>query len=153
MATNNRIVETEQAREMLIRFIEGRKLPFTVTVTDGKHRTTDQNRLQRLWVMEIAAQLGDRTPEEVRGEMKLTFGVPILRAENEAFRARYDEIVKPLPYEAKVKLMMEPISLPITSIMTTRQKTAYLDAIHRHYSEQGVILTNPEDLKSRGQAA
>lgn len=149
MATNNRIVETEQARDMLVKFIQGRKLPFTATVTDGKHRTTDQNRLQRLWMVEIASQLGDRTPEEVRGECKLTFGVPILRAENEAFRARYDEVVKPLPYHSKLKLMMEPISLPVTSIMTTRQKTAYLDAIHRHYSEQGVVLTNPEDLKRR----
>jgi hypothetical protein len=48
--------------------------------------------------------------------------------------------------------MMEPISLPITSIMTTRQKTAYLDAVHRHYSEQGVILTNPEEIKQRSAA-
>ena len=152
MAINNRIVETEQARDMLIKFIAGKKLPFTVTTTDGKHRTTDQNRLQRLWVMEIAAQLGDRTPEEVRGELKLTFGVPLLRAENDAFRARYDEVVKPLPYESKLKLMMEPISLPITSIMTTRQKTAYLDAVHRHFSGMGLILTSPDDLKHRSAA-
>jgi hypothetical protein len=47
---------------------------------------------------------------------------------------------------------MEPISLPVTSIMTTRQKTAYLDEIHRFYSEQGLILTNPEDLKRREAA-
>jgi hypothetical protein len=149
MATNNRIVETEQARDMLVKFIQSRPLPFTATLTDGKHRTNDQNRLQRLWMVEIATQLGDRTPEETRGECKLTFGVPILRAENDAFRARYDEVIKPLPYEMKLKLMMEPISLPITSIMTTRQKTAYLDAIHRHYSGLGVELTNPEDLKRR----
>lgn len=34
----------------------------------------------------------------------------------------------------------------------TRQKTAYLDAVHRHFSEQGLILTNPEDLKNRRAA-
>ncbi len=51
---------------MLVKFIEGRPLPFTATVTDGKHRTSHQNRLQRQWMVEIAAQLGDRTPEEVR---------------------------------------------------------------------------------------
>lgn len=149
MATNNRIVETEQARDMLVKFIQSRPLPFTATLTDGKHRTNDQNKLQRLWMVEIATQLGDRTPEETRGECKLTFGVPILRAENDAFRARYDEVIKPLPYEMKLALMMEPISLPITSIMTTRQKTAYLDAIHRKYSAMGVVLTNPEDMKRR----
>lgn len=158
MATNNRIIEDEQARKMLLKFIEGRPLPFTATVTDGKHRTTHQNRLQRQWMVEIAAQLGDRTPEEVRGECKLTFGVPILRNENEAFRIRYDEVIKPLPYELKLKLMMEPFDFGVTRIMTTRQKTNYLDAVHRHYSEMGLVLTNPEDLKftpkdTKGKAA
>jgi len=153
MATNNRIVETEQARDMLMKFIAGRPLPFTATVTDGKHRTNDQNKLQRRWMVEIATQLGDRTPEDVRGYCKLHFGVPILRAENEAFRLTYDRLLKHRAYEEKIEFMKEPISLPITSIMTTRQKTAYLDAVHQFFSEEGVILTNPEDLKSRGQAA
>lgn len=153
MATNNRIVETEQAREMLVRFIQGRKLPFTVSLMDGKHRTNDQNKLQRLWMVEIATQLGDQTPEEVRGYCKLAFGIPILRAENEVFRIAYDRDIKPLPYETKLRMMQEPHDYGVTRIMTTRQKTAYLDAIHRHFSGEGVILTNPEDLKSRGQAA
>lgn len=148
MATNNRIVDTPQALEMLHKFIDGKALPFTCSITDGKHRTTDQNRLQRQWVLEIAAQTGE-TPEEVRGYCKLAFGVPILRAENDAFRSAYDEMVKPLPYETKLKLMMEPFDFGVTRLMTTRQKTAYLDAVHRHYSEQGLILTNPEDLKRR----
>lgn len=152
MATNNRVIETEHDRSMLIRFIEGRKLPFTTTITDGKHRTTLQNRLQRQWMVEIAAQVGGETPEDVRGYCKLAFGVPILRAENDAFRASYDAIVKQLPYEFKLKLMKEPFDFGVTRIMTTRQKTAYLDAVHRHYSEQGVILTNPDDLKF-GRAA
>lgn len=151
MATNNRIIETEQARDMLVKFITGKALPFTVSITDGKHRTTDQNKLQRLWVMEVAAQTGE-TPEEVRGYCKLTFGVPILRAENDVFRAAYDEMIKPLPYAMKLKLMMEPFDFGVTRLMNTRQKTAYLDTIHRHYTSQGIVLTNPEDLKRR-QAA
>ena len=93
MATNNRIVENGQSRDMLVKFIEGKPFPFTVTITDGKHRTTDQNRLQRLWIMEISSQTGDE-PEEVRGYCKLAFGVPILRQENDAFRKEYDEIIK-----------------------------------------------------------
>lgn len=151
MATNNRIIDTEQARDMLVKFIQGRPMPFTATLTDGKHRTTHQNRLQRQWMVEIAAQLGDRTPEEVRGYCKLHFGIPILR-ENDAFRKDYDELVRPLPYEAKLKLMMEPFDFGVTRIMSTRQKTEYLDAVHRKFSEQGVVLTNPEDLKL-GRAA
>lgn len=151
MATNNRIVETEQARDMLVKFIMGKKLPITVSIADGKHRTNDQNRLQRQWVMEIASQTGE-TPEEVRGYCKLAFGVPILRAENDVFCKAYDEMIKPLPMDMKLKLMMEPFDFGVTRLMTTRQKTAYLDTIHRHYSAQGIVLTNPEDLKRRDAA-
>jgi hypothetical protein len=105
-----------------------------------------QNKLQRLWLNEIAEQLGDQSAEEVRGYCKLTIGVPILRAENETFRERYDLIVKPLPYEQKLALMMEPLDFPITRLMTTKQATAYLDGVHRHFSEKGIVLTDPGDL-------
>lgn len=152
MATVNRIVETEADRAMLLRFLEKKPIPMTVSIADGKHRTTPQNRLQRQWMTEIAAQLGDRTPEDVRGECKLTFGVPILREQNEVFRKEYDEVVKPLPYELKLRLMKEPFDFGVTRIMTTRQKTEYLDRVHRHFSEMGIILTNPDDLKF-GRAA
>ena len=112
----------------------------------GTKRSLRQNKLQRLWMNEISQQLGDQTPEEVRGYCKLTIGVPILRAENERFRERYDKIVRPLPYEQKMALMMEPLDFPITRLMTTKQATAYLDGVHRHFSEKGVVLTDPGDL-------
>lgn len=152
MSTVTRIVETEADRSMLLRFLDSKTLPMTVSIADGKHRTTPQNRLQRQWMTEIAAQLGDRTPEDVRGECKLTFGVPILREQNAAFRKEYDEVVKPLPYELKLRLMKEPFDFGVTRIMTTRQKTEYLDRVHRHFSEMGIVLTNPDDLKF-GRAA
>ncbi len=145
MATNNRIVETEQARGMLIRFIQNKTLPFTATITDGKGRTTRQNKLQRKWTVEVSEQLGDCTPEEVRSYMKLAIGVPILRAENEAFRVRYDEVVKPLPYGVKLALMAEPLDMPVTRLFTTSQKKRYLDEVFRHYSEQGLVLTMPKE--------
>jgi hypothetical protein len=143
----DRIVETEYDRKMLIRFIDGQKLPFTCTVTAGKIRTSLQNKLQRKWMQEIAEQLGDVTPEEIRGYCKLHLGVPILREENEAFRERYDAIVKPLPYEQKLAVMQEPLDMPITRIMTTAQKHRYLNAIWQHFCEKGIVLTNPEDLR------
>lgn len=141
---SQRIVETEQAREMLVRFIMNHPLPFTAQITAGKHRTDRQNRLQRTWVKELAEQLPQHSAEEWRGVCKLTFGVPILRHENETFCDAYDRVVKPLPYEQKLAFMMEPLDFPITRLMNTKQKTAYLDAIHNHFSEQGVVLTEPE---------
>jgi hypothetical protein len=148
----SRFLETDQDRRTLIRFLEAQPLPMVVSVAKGGKRTVKQNRLQRQWINEIAEQLGDQTPEEVRGYCKLTIGVPILRDENEAFRERYDAIVKPLPYEQKLALMMEPLDFPVSRLMNTKQATAYLDGVHRHFSERGIALTDPGDLlKGAGQ--
>jgi hypothetical protein len=154
MGTVNRTIENDQQKAMVIRLIENREFPFTLSLTDGKHRSTAQNRLQMLWMKEIAEQRGDMTPAEVRAYCKLTIGVPILRDDNEAFRIRYDEILKPMPYEHKMKIMGEPIDLPVTRLMTTAQKTKYLDGIIRHFSEQGIILTLPDDhIQESGSSA
>lgn len=141
-----RFLETEADRRMLLRFIEGQPLPLTVSLSKGGRRSLKQNKLQRLWLNEISEQLGDQTPEEVRGYCKLTLGVPILRAENEEFCKRYDAIIRPLPYEQKLALMMEPLDFPISRLMTTKQATSYLDGMHRHFSEKGIALTDPGDL-------
>ena len=126
--------------------VSGAKLPCLVTVLEGASlRTYEQNRLQRKWCQEIADHFGDRTAEQVRGEMKLTIGVPILRAENEAFAEKYDAHVKPLSYEDKLAIMQEPLDLPVTRIMSVAQKRKYLDAAFAHYSAQGVQLTVPKD--------
>lgn len=141
----DRLIEDEPNRKLLLRFIEQQKLPFCISITPGRRRSIEQNRLQRLWCNEIAEQRGDTTPEEVRGYCKLTIGVPILRAENEAFCLRYDEVVKPLSYEQKMAIMMEPLDMPITRFMTTKQKTKYLDGVYQHFTEKGIVLTLPDE--------
>lgn len=138
-----RVLRTPSDVDALASLLRSRKLPVTVSVSAGANRSNDQNRLQRKWCAEVAEQLADRTAEEVRGEAKLRFGVPILRAENEAFAEKYDRLIKPRPYEEKLELMMEPLDFPVTRLMTTRQLTAYLDAFHAHYVAQGVRLTVP----------
>ena len=82
----------------------------------------------------------------MRAECKLTFGVPILRAENEAFRVQYDRTLKPLPYEQKLEAV-RVFDLPVTRLMTVKQMTAFMDAMQRHWAAQGVRLTDPEALK------
>lgn len=141
-----RYLDTEADVRLFVKFIAGQKLPLAVSVVRGSKRSTAQNRLQRQWINEIAEQSGDVTPEEVRALCKLMFGVPILRAENEEFRAAYDKNVRGLPYEVKIALMSEPLDFPITRLMTKLQHTAYLDAIYRHYTEHGFKLTDPGDL-------
>lgn len=146
----DRSIETEGDRKALLSLIGTRKIPFTITLTDGKRRSLKQNRLQREWMNQISMQMGDRTPEECRAYCKLVIGIPILRSENEAFAEEYDRIIKPIPYEAKLKLMGVPFDFSVTRLMTTKQLTKYLDEVYRHFTAQGCQLTLPEDMKFAG---
>ena len=148
--STDRMIEDEYNRKLLVKFIETQKLPFCISLTPGRRRSIEQNKLQLLWMNEISDQLGDQTPEEVRGYCKLTIGVPILRAEHEAFCERYDSVLKPLSYEQKLAIMMEPLDLPVTRFMTTKQKTKYLDGVLQHFTQKGLVLTMPDEV---GQAA
>lgn len=146
-----RIIETEYERRQAIRFIEGHKLPMTIGIEAIGKRSARQNRLNRQWMLDIAGQMEGWSPEYTRGYCKLHFGIPILRADDEEFCQEYDALVRPLPYEHKIKLMMVPFDFGVTRRMTTKQQTAYLDAVHRHFSEQGVALTDPGDLLFAGE--
>lgn len=146
-----RIIETEYERRQAIRFIEGHKLPMTIGIEAIGKRSARQNRLNRQWMLDIAGQMEGWSAEYTRGYCKLHFGIPILRADDEEFCREYDALVRPLPYEHKLKLMMVPFDFGVTRRMTTKQQTAYLDAVHRHFSEQGVALTDPGDLLFSGE--
>lgn len=148
----HRIIRTEADLEDLIRLLRGLTRPFTNSWVQGQNRSLEQNQMQRLWCREIAEQMGDRTAEDVRGYCKLHLGVPILRAEDEEFCAAYDGLVRPLPYEAKLACMMEPIDLPVTRRMKVKQMVAYLDAIQREFASKGIRLTDPDPDLAKYQA-
>jgi len=140
-------VETEYDRKMLIRRIEKAELPLSIDMQKERHRTTRQNRLQRQWMNDIAAQTQGHDAEYWRGYCKLQFGVAIRKADSEEFSELYDRVIRPLPYEAKLALMCVPIDLPVTRDMNSRQMTAYLDKVQQHFAEQGIVLTDPEAMK------
>ena len=111
-------------------------------------RTAAQNRLQFLWYNAISQQKEDMSPVEVRGYCKLHFGVGIVKSGvgkiAAQFTEQYDEIIRPLTYEQKLSLMTPPIELPVTSLMTVRQMTQYLEDINIHFSGEGIILPMPD---------
>lgn len=107
-----------------------------------KRRSWEQNKLQRKWCAEAAAQ-GDMTAEEYRGYCKLHFGVPILRRDSEDFREVYDRLIRPKDYEEKLLLMQEPFDLQVTRLMTAAQKREYLDLCWQHFTGLGFRLTDP----------
>lgn len=142
-----RVIRTPEDADKLAAQIKARgQFPCTVTVTKGEPRRSRQNRLCQRWFTDIAVQLGDQTHEDVRAYCKMVFGVPILRAENEAFRLSYDRVMKHLPYEDKLEAV-KAFDLPVTRLMTVKQMTAFMDEVSQHWTPQGVRLTHPDDLK------
>ena len=136
-----RILRKPSDIDALASLLQARKLPVTVSVVSGENRSSEQNRLAWKWYGETAEQIGDRTIEEVRGDAKLRFGVPILREDNDAYRETYDRLIRPRSYEDKLALMMAPHDMAVTRLMTTKQLTRYLDAFAAFYAAQGVHLT------------
>jgi hypothetical protein len=139
-----RFVENEEQRQLWIRYIQSLELPFAASIFEGSKRSLAQNRLQRLLCNEIASQWDGHAPEYVRAYCKLTIGVPLLRAASEAFREKYDRLLKPMTFEQKIEIMAEPMDLPVTRIMTVGQKSEYLNGIYDHFTDKGFILTKPE---------
>ena len=137
----HRIIENEADLSDFTRFLGKLQLPVTVEWTQGRDRTRDQNALQWLWATEAANQLGDRTAKDTQREWKLHHGVPILREDSAEFRAKYDQHIKPLPYEEKLDFMD---LIDVTSAMKVRQMVRYLDTVQRECLQNGIKLTNPD---------
>lgn len=116
-----------------------------VNIKAGIGRSLDQNAISHAWYNEIATQMAD-TPENIKCECKLRFGVPILRAEDPDFREMYDNsILRNLSYEQKLKAMR---FIPVTSNMTKPQLSRYLEHIQQSYAQQGVIVQFPDEAKA-----
>lgn len=135
------IIRTDADLDAYIALLRTLKRPFTAQHKQGADRSLDQNALQFLWANETAQQRGDCTFDEVRADWKLRHGVPILRRDNDDFRAFYDKALKHLPFEMKLQAMAY---VPVTSVMGVRQMTEYLDTVQRETLQQGIRLTDPE---------
>lgn len=109
----------------------------SVTVRAGK-RSLDQNAVQHVWYLQVATALGQH-PREVQRYCKLHYGVPILRGEDDDFRAFYDKAIKAhLTYPEKLEAMD---FVPVTRLMTPAQMTTYLRHVREHYAvEHGIEL-------------
>lgn len=141
------VIRSEKGLEYAAGLIRAKGFPVMVSWQAGEPTRRDrQNRLAQRWFTDIATQRGDMTHEEARAMCKLHFGVPILREENEAFRASYDAVMKHLPYEAKLQAI-QAFDMPITRLMSVKQMTRFMDDMGAYWRKEGVRLTDPEALK------
>ena len=138
-----RTVKNEDELALLKVYLDQRKRPFTVDVTDGRDRSAEQNRLSHKWYKEISEQTGEAV-EDVRARCKLEIGVPILREGSEAFRKTYDRLIRPLAYEDKHALIRDT-DMPVTRLMNVTQMTEFMDQVFQRHAEFGIALTIPPD--------
>lgn len=99
-----------------------------VTLSTDKPRSLPQNNLIYAMYEQISREGGQEDVKEVRRRCKLHYGVPILRAEDEEYRAKYDLVIKPLAYEIKLEAMDV---WPVSSVMSTDQLSRYAAEIER----------------------
>ena len=124
-------------------FVKHRYLKLNITF--GKSRSLDQNAISHAWDEQLARELREEDALGWKSFCKLHFGVPLLRAEDEQFRAFYDTaMLKTLTYEQKLQAMAY---LPVTSLMNKEQLSKYLEAMQGHFIKQGVMLEFPKDEK------
>lgn len=138
-----RIVKNSDDLTLLKVYLDGRKRPFTVEITEGRDRSTEQNRLAFKWYKEISDQTGEDI-EDVRARCKLEIGVPILRDAHDRFRATYDRLIRPLAYPEKLALIRDT-EMPVTRLMNVEQMSRFMDIVFRRHAEIGVALTIPPD--------
>lgn len=113
-----------------------------VKMTTGKARSLDQNGISHVWYEQIARELREDTALGVKCFCKLNYGIPILRAEDDGFREKYDSLVKGrFNYEEKLELMTW---FPVTSLMSKDQLSQYLAAMQSGYADR-VCLEFPPD--------
>jgi hypothetical protein len=142
MATETRIVKTEEDRERLVKYINFRGLPFTAAIADGVKRTNPQNDLVHKWFAEIASHMGDRTEKDVKADCNLMYGLDIMRRDPE-WDSTFGYLFDSLSHAAKLKAI-RVLDIPFTRKMRVPELKEYMDQMMRDYREMGIFLTDPE---------
>jgi hypothetical protein len=107
-------------------------------------RSLDQNEMIHAIYKQVAEQKQDESFRDIRRHCKLHSGVPILRRDQQQFRDFYDTALKHLDYQFKLESMD---FVPVTSRMSKKQATEYIDEIIREYSQQGLCLLHPSEVE------
>lgn len=111
-------------------------------VNRAKKRSIEQNRTLWMWNREVSQFLGDMTDQEVHDFNKLHFGVPILQRDSVPFLDMWTRCMAPLPYATQMEAVRY---IDVTSVFSAKQASQYMDTVVRHWSQQGCVLTQPEE--------
>jgi len=111
---------------------------WLVTIIEAEDlRSLQQNKLQMRWYKQLEQQ-GDMSANDYRILTKLNIGVPLLCAEDEYYRIKFNKIKTQVDYETLLLIMQD---YPVTSIMTVKQKVRFIDEMYRYWTANGFTLT------------
>lgn len=134
------------ARQNAIKAIQDAPDGYVCEISEPK-RSIPQNSFSHGVYADIARALPEDDALGWKSYCKLHHGVPILRAEDEAYRSFYDSAVKnTLSYEQKLAAMR---FIPVTSLMGKKQKAKYMEAIKADFWSKGVDLQYPSDIPTK----
>jgi len=139
--TTRHVITAEEAQRVAD-LIVGLPRPLTITWTEGGKRTLSQNALVHKWYGEIAKHYGDRTAMQVKGQCHVDYGVTI-KMRDPAWAWVWRQISERLTYEQKCRVFEKGI-VGMTSVMTTKELSEYMDAVSQHYRGEGIRLTDPQ---------
>ena len=105
-----------------------------------KKRSPNLNALSHVWYAKVSRVEGEYTPEGVKCECKLRFGIPIMM-EDPDFAAFYDSAIGHLTYEQKIKAMR---FIPVTRLMKTKPMMRYMKHLQSEYAGR-VDLRFPDE--------
>lgn len=108
----------------------------------GVARSLDQNAISHAWYEQLARELREDDAMGWKCYCKLHYGIPILRMDDDEFREFYDNTIMKLGYEQKLGAMKY---MPVTSLMTKPQLSAYLVEMQLDFAKRGVRLEFPDE--------
>ena len=145
MSGESLIVNSDQSKAEMHTLIDDNFDTFKYTVYEyitGKDRTRLQNnlinRLYRCIGVQRYCGFG-----EARAECKLTIGMPILGRDSIEFRRMYNQVIKPLSYENRLKVI-EVMEIPVSSLMKVDQAKEYINIIFEKYGANGVTFEDSD---------
>lgn len=116
---------------------------WLVNITEDKEtRTSQQNRTLHMWFGEIAKHLEDWDAHGIKGVCHRKWGLTI-RLRDPQFAWVWERSGKQMPYEKQCSLLASGI-LSVSSEMSTKELSEYMDAMFQHYTSEGIRLTDPE---------
>jgi hypothetical protein len=135
-----RLIRTADDLDLWFTYLSGRKLPMTVSATEGLDRSAEQNRLMWKWATDVGQQTGEDS-DEVQARWKLDHGLAVLCEDSQDYRTFCRMTLRPLTRQERLRAMEYT---PVTSQMNVKQMVRFMDRIERECAEGGLVITKPD---------